>query len=273
MSKIRQFISYKKNNIDVKVSSRIDEKWVDHFIEKYCEDNKKELEFGKTIYYIRNQLVKIFDPILERDIVIKKFNLKKKYDKIRFRILSSKAERSLKIARALIEAGLKTPEPIAVIEKRGKTNEIIFSYYITDYINYNFNMLKIAEDFNHPRRDEFKELLPKLAKEIKKMHEANIVHNDLHAGNILVKNVKTKPSFYYVDLNRGRVKNKLSEKEKVHDLKRFKFTKKEKEIFFKNYSPVNWKHYRKKVTEARKNREKFVKTKNKIRSFLGIKKD
>ena len=55
MSKISQFISYKKNNIDVKVSSRIDEKWVDHFIEKYCEYNKKELDYRKTIYYIHNK--------------------------------------------------------------------------------------------------------------------------------------------------------------------------------------------------------------------------
>lgn len=273
MSKINQFISYKKNNIDVKVSSEIDEKWVEYFIEKYCKNNKEKIKSGETIYYIRNQLVKIFDPILEKDIVIKKFNLKKMYDRIRFRILSSKAERSLKIARALKKAGLKTPEPLAVVEKRGKTNEIIFSYYITDYINYNFNMLKIAENFNHPKRSEFKELLPQLAKEIKKMHKANIIHNDLHAGNILVKNKGAKQSFYYVDLNRGRVKNELSEKDKIGDLKRLKFTNQEKNIFFKNYAPKKWEYYKKEVAKARERRRKFVNIKSKIRSFFGIEKE
>ena len=271
MSKISQFISYKKNNIDVKVNSKINEIWVNHFIEKYCEDNKDELNSGETIYYIRNQLVKVFDPILEKNIVIKKFNLEKKYDRIRFRFLASKAERSLKIARSLMRVGLKTPEPLAVIEKRGKTNEIIFSYYITEYIDYDFNMLKIAEELNHPKRNEFKELLPQLAKEIKKMHKENIIHNDLHAGNILVKNINNKPTFYYVDLNRGRVKKRLSEKEKINDLKRFNFTEEEKKIFFKNYSPDNWIHYKDKVSKARKKREKFVRTKNKIREFFGIK--
>jgi tRNA A-37 threonylcarbamoyl transferase component Bud32 len=273
MSKIQQFISYKKNNIDIKVTSEIKKEWVDDFIDKYCKDDQEKIKSGETIYFIRNQIIKIFDPILDKYIVIKKFNFKKNYDKIRFRFLNSKAERSLKMARALIENGLKTPKPIAVIEKRGKTNEIIFSYYITEHIKNEFNMLEIGDDFEHPNRDKFRYLLPYLAKDIKYMHDSNIIHNDLHAGNILIKNVNSDPSFYYVDLNRGRVKNKLSIKDRVNDLKRFRFTEQEKKIFFKNYSLENWRYYKDKVTKARKKREKFVNIKKKLRSFLGIKKD
>ncbi len=73
-------------------------------------------------------------------------------------------------------------------------------------------------------------------------------------------------------MNRARIKAEPSEKNKIDDIKRLKFTEEEKEIFFKNYSPNKWKFYKEKVTAARKKRRKFVKTKNKIRNFLRIKK-
>ena len=266
--KNNSFISYQKENIDITVRSDISAEWVENFLSKYCSGSKKETE---VLYDKRNTITKIYDNILNKNIAVKSFKLEKTYDQLRFRFLSSKAERSLKIARALKRAGLKTPEPLAVIEKRGKTNELIFSYYITDYVDYDFNMLDIAKDYEHPERYKIKELMPQLGKEVKKMHEADIVHNDLHAGNILVKNFKSSPELYYIDLNRGRIKDNLSEKDKINDLKRLKFTEEEKEIFFKNYSPDKWKYYKEKVTSARKKRRKFVKTKNKIRKFLGIK--
>ena len=274
MLKENSFITFQKNNINIKMKSSIPEEWITYFIDNYCiNDNEDKIKKGKDIYHLRNQIIKVSDPILNREIVIKNFNLERTYDQLRFRLLPSKAERSLKIARALKKVGLKTPEPLAVIEKRGKTNELIFSYYITDYVDYDFNMLDIAKDFEHLERYKIKELMPQLGKEVKRMHQANIIHNDLHAGNILVKDFETKPKLFYIDLNRGRIKDQLSEKEKIDDLKRLKFTDQEKKIFFKNYSAANWKYYKEKVSEARQKRRKFVKAKNKIRNFLGIKKD
>jgi tRNA A-37 threonylcarbamoyl transferase component Bud32 len=272
--KDKSFISYQKDNIDITVRSTVSEAWIRFFIDKYCTNNEKhKIESGEDIYFLRNQIIKIFDPILNKEIVIKNFNLERTYDQLRFRLLPSKAERSLNLARALQKIGLKTPAPLAVIEKRGKTNQLIFSYYITDYVEYDFNMLEIAKNFNHPERNKIKKLMPQLGREIRKMHKENIVHNDLHTGNILVKDFETKPKLYYIDLNRGRIKEELSEKDKIDDLKRLKFTEQEKKIFFKNYSPDKWMYYKEKVGKARKKRRKFVNTKNKIRSFLGIKKD
>ncbi|MEC9489389.1 MAG: lipopolysaccharide kinase InaA family protein [Halanaerobiales bacterium] len=272
MLKNNSFISFQKNNVDIKLKSSLPENWLDSFLAQYCNNQEgEEIEKGETIYNIRNQIIKVTDPILHKKIVIKNFKLERTYDQLRFRLLPSKAERSLKIARALKRAGLNTPSPLAVIEKRGKTNELIFSYYVTDYVDYDFNMLEIAKDFEHPERYKIKGLMPQLGKEVKRMHKANIVHNDLHAGNILIKDFETKPKLYYIDLNRGRIKDELSEKDKIDDLKRLKFTDQEKKIFFKNYAPGNWKYYYKKVSEARQKRRKFVKTKNKIREFFGIK--
>lgn len=266
--KNNSFISYQKESIDITVRSDIPAEWVDWFLSEYCS---KDIKGNEVLYDKRNTITKIENKILAKNIAVKSFKLEKTYDQLRFRFLSSKAERSLKIARALKRAGLKTPEPLAVIEKRGKTNELIFSYYITDYVDYDFNLLDIAKDYEHSERYKIKELMPQLGKEVKKMHEDDIVHNDLHAGNILVKNFENNPELYYIDLNRGRIKDNLSEKDKINDLKRLKFTDQEKEIFFKNYSPDKWEYYKEKVTSARKKRRKFVKTKNKIRKFLGIK--
>jgi len=264
------FISYQKEGISIMIRSDISERWLDNFINQFI--NMNSLDKAEVLYDKRNTITKIDDQILGKEIAVKEFHLEKTYDQLRFRLLPSKAERSLKIARALKEAGLKTPGPLAVIEKRGKTNELIFSYYLTDYVDYDFNMLDIAKDFEHPERYKIKELMPQLGKEVKRMHQANIVHNDLHAGNILVKDFETKPKLYYIDLNRGRIKDELSQKDKINDLKRLKFTAQEKKIFFKNYAPGNWKYYYRKVSEARQKRRKFVETKNKIREFFGIQK-
>lgn len=269
--KNNSFINYKKDNIKIIVRSDLDSEWVEMFLEKFCSDSQRDFKNSKILYDKRNTITKIEDPILEKVIAVKEFHLKKTYDQLRFRIISSKAERSLNLARALRKIDLKTPEPLAVIEKRGKTNELLFSYYITEYVDYDFNMLDIAKNFEHPERDKIKKLMPQLGREISRMHKANIIHNDLHAGNILVKDFETHPKLYYIDLNRGRIKDQLSKKQRIDDLKRLKFSDEEKKIFFKNYAPVNWKDYKKEVIEARKKRRKFVNAKNKIRKFLGIK--
>lgn len=269
--KNKSFLSYKKKAVEITVRSDLNPKWVESFVDRFHLGLENQSGNKKVLYDKRNTITKINDPILKTEIAVKEFHLTKTYDQLRFRMLPSKAERSLKIARALQKIGLKTPAPLAVIEKRGKTNELIFSYYVTDYVDYDFNLLDIAKNFDHSERYKIKELMPQLGKEIKKMHQANIVHNDLHAGNILVKDFKKESQLYYIDLNRGRIKSQLSQKDKIDDLKRLKFTEQEKKILFKNYAPENWKYYQKKVSQAREKRRKFVKTKNKIRKFLGIK--
>src|SRR6056297_3092702 len=233
--KNKSFISYKKDKIEITVRSDLDHKWIDSFLNQFCGDNSAASK--QILYDKRNTITKINEPILKKVIAVKEFHLEKTYDQLRFRLLPSKAERSLKIARTLRRAGLKTPEPLALIEKRGRTNKLIFSYYISEYVDYDYNMLDIAKNYNHPEREKILKIMPQLGKEIRKMHDAGIIHNDLHAGNILVKEINNKNELYYIDLNRGRVKSELSDKERINDLKRLKFTEHEKEILFKNYAP------------------------------------
>jgi tRNA A-37 threonylcarbamoyl transferase component Bud32 len=226
---------------------------------------------GEKVYDVRNVLIHFETdniPGINEDIIIKKFNLTRKYDKLRFCFLDSKAVRSLKLALALEEIGLRTPKPIALLEKRGRFNKIISSYFITEYIDYDYNLLDILKDDKHPLRSRVKEWLPQIAKDIKKMHDAGIVHNDLHAGNILVEDIDNKPRFYYIDLNRGRIKKRLTMKARMKDLARFKLKRDEQEILIKGYDLDNYEKLVELMVRLRENRKKFLKWKRNIKGLI-----
>lgn len=211
-------------------------------------------------------------PSLKTDIVIKMFKLSRVYDRFRFRIVSSKAERSLKIALALKKTGINTPEPIALIEKRGFTNKIVYSYFITEYIPHEYTLLDILKDDKHPLRDNVKGFIPYIAKDIRKMHDAGIIHNDLHAGNILINNLE-KPSFYYIDLNRGRIKKKLSIKKRIKDLARLKLKEDEQRLFMKHYSPEKYQELIEVMLQARNRRKRILSFKRSFKKKIRNKKN
>ncbi|GAB6099420.1 hypothetical protein JCM16358_12990 [Halanaerocella petrolearia] len=232
---------------------------------------RENLETGKIIDDNRNLLVSISadtQDSLKNDIMVKKFNLVRKYDKFRFCFLNSKAVRSLRLALGMQEVGIKTPKPLAVIEERGNFNQLIYSYFITEYVDHDYNLLDIVKDYDHPERKKLKDLLPLIAQDIKLMHDAGIIHNDLHAGNILVKEREPQPEFYYIDLNRGRIKDELSIKARMKDLARFKLTTEEQEIFLKSYSPEGYEELLQLMIEQREKRKRFKEWKRKIRSFF-----
>ncbi len=233
-------------------------------------DNNSEIindNRNLLIYYPQNKKLGI-----KEDIFIKKFNLYKKYDKLRFRLLSSKAMRSLKIALALRKLGINTPRPIAVFDSRNITNKLVSSYYITEFIDFDYNLLDIISVDNHPLRSEVIKFLPYIANDTRKMHDAGIIHNDFHAGNILCKNINDDPQFHYIDLNRARIKNNLSWKKRMKDLARLDLREDEKKVFLKNYSPKNWNRLLTIMKNKRLKRRRFVRFKKKLRGFFNIEK-
>ncbi|WP_027339410.1 lipopolysaccharide kinase InaA family protein [Halonatronum saccharophilum] len=248
----------------------IADQWKSNQFQEYIESIPNQIASGDIIYDKRNLLVRI--PVdenlgIKQDVVIKKFKLTRKYDQLRFRFLKSKAIRSLKLAMALEKIGINTPKPIAVIEKRDKYKKILYSYFICEYVDYNYNLLDIVKDDGHPLREKVKEFLPQIAQDIRKMHDAGVVHYDLHAGNILVKNIDN-PEFYYIDLNRGRIKKKLSRKARMKDLARFKLTATEEEIFINNYEPQNSKKWLELMRKSRARRKKIRRIRKKIKKFI-----
>jgi tRNA A-37 threonylcarbamoyl transferase component Bud32 len=245
--------------------------WNNESFKNFAQNIDSQFEKGKIFYNDRNTLA-IFPAReewgLKKDVVVKKFNLRTRYHQFRFRFLTSKAVRSLLIATALIKIGIKTPSPVAVIETRAKNKAIIYSYYVTEYIPYEYSLLDIIRQEDHPYRERVLYLLPFIARDIKKMHDAGIMYNDLHAGNILIKNINSEPEFYYIDLNRARIVHKLDQKKRMKDLSRLKFSPKEQEAFLQHYAPEGDRELLNLLVKMRRKRESVIKFKRKIKNIF-----
>lgn len=272
-SKIKELSQWK--NLQPKLKGKqilwIAEDWSNEKFRNFLKRIGSRWEGGDIIYNGRNTLAvfraKEVDG-LKKDIVVKKFNLKRKYDKFRFRFIKSKAVRSLLIATALNEIGINTPQPVAVLEERGKYNQIICSYYLTEYIPYDYSLLDIIKQENNPYKDKIPKFLALIAKDTRKMHDAGIIHRDLHAGNILINNIDYEPELYYIDLNRARMNEKLDRKRRLKDLARFDFSLKEQELFLQHYAPENHRELLNLMAQMRRKRERIMKFKRKVKMLL-----
>ncbi len=249
----------------------IDEDWNNDPFREFIQHLNAQFENSDIFYNVRNSLAVFHataDNGLKKDVVVKKFNMTKKYDQLRFRFLKSKAVRSLVIATALTEIGLKTPPPVAVVEKRDQRKKIIYSYFLTEYIHHDCSLLDIIRQENHPHRGKFQSLLPPIARDIRKMHDAGIVHNDLHGGNILIKNIEAEPEFYYIDLNRARIKPRLDEKKRIKDLARFEFSLEDQAVFLRHYAPEKHQELLDLLVKMRRKRERLMEYKLKLKQLL-----
>ena len=222
---------------------------------------------GQVIHDYRNVLIRIDQNEeigLKTEILVKKYKLLRRYDRFRFRFLSSKARRSLKIALFLLEKGINTPAPIGIIEDRGRFNRLLNCYYLTEHLNYDISFAKVI---NEPDVNRKRKLLTGAARNIRLMHDSGIVHNDLHASNILIKHTTTNPDFYFIDLNRARIKANLSLKARAKDLGRLALQPQDQLIFFRSYDPQNNGWLRLKSNKVLVGRKKWTAFKRKIRHF------
>ena len=271
-SKVTKIEYLKDKSNSLKRIIWMDDEWKNDKFQNFLKSLEQHLTKEKSIHNKRNQLFLInADENLgiQKDIIIKKFKLLRFYDRFRLRFRKSKAVRSLEIGIALFELDIKTPKPIAMVETRNSLNKILSDYYITEFEKYDCTLKEIIKDKNHPFHKKIHTFLPDIAQEIKKMHDAGIIHNDLHVGNILIKNLSTNPSFYYIDLNRGRIKNKLSINKRLKDIARLRLKRDEQKVFLKNYELnfsekifnelIKYRNQRKRFIRFKKSYKKLVK--------------
>ena len=249
----------------------MDDEWENDKFQNFLKALEQHLTKEKSIRNKRNQLFLIHaneNLGILKDLIIKKFKLLRFYDRFRLRFQKSKAVRSLEIGIALSELGIKTPKPIALVERRNSLNKIISSFYITKFEKYDCTLKEIIKDKNHSFHKKIHIFLPGIAKDIKKMHDAGIIHNDLHVGNILIKNLSSKPSFFYIDLNRGRIKKKLSINKRLKDIARLRLNKDEQKKFLKNYEPDFSEKLFNKLIKYRNQRRRFIRFKKNFRKLV-----
>ncbi len=111
-------------------------------------------------------------PIEGRVFVVKRYNIKNFWYALKRGFTQSRAARNWRNALYLMDCGIPTPTPIAMIEKRwGPWRKT--TYFINEYMP--------GADTHHQMTDQIHEIL-------KKFHVHKISHGDMKLTNILVSN-------------------------------------------------------------------------------------
>ena len=117
----------------------------------------------------------------------------------------SKAFRSMRNARKLLDLGINTPEPVACIEHRDSAC-LTRSYYVCRHWKQNYDLAALLYRGDSQNADTDR-LLAQLARYTNAQHNRGIQHRDYNPGNILVHATAASCDFALVDLNRLRFRH------------------------------------------------------------------
>lgn len=148
-------------------------------------------------------------------------SLKDRYD---FR-KGSKAERSFKAATFLKSRGVGTPRPIAYFDC-WEGSRLVESFYLSDYLesltSFKDSLIQIYQERADCRF--LVERLGHIASAIRRMHDVGFWHRDLGNQNMefQVSGDEEWGEVQFIDLNRGRIREDLSLKERAQDFSRIR---------------------------------------------------
>jgi hypothetical protein len=157
------------------------------------------------------------------DVVVKAFGQPGILQAHRIRKMGSKARRTWMAAVHLSDAGVGTPDPVAFLE-RWDGSRLVESHVVTVYQR---GINSFAHELDRLYREEpdcgkLMSLLDTVACAIRKMHDSGFVHNDLGNQNILLRRLGNAEwgDVQIIDLNRGRIKPALTDRDRGRDLSR-----------------------------------------------------
>ena len=135
----------------------------------------------------------------------------------------SKAHRTWRAARYLLDRGIGTPAPVAFLE-RWTGRRLRESYFISAYED---RLVSFRDELIHIYREEpdcgrLIQLLDFVAVGIRRMHDAGFAHRDLGNQNIMMRRDPDCgwKDLMFVDLNRGRIRGSLSLAQRAFDISR-----------------------------------------------------
>lgn len=138
------------------------------------------------------------------------------------RLKKTKAERSFLAATFLTEHQIGTPKPVGYLDC-WQHNRLTESYYLClceDAVNFRDELSDLY--WNHPDNEKLMAMLNIVAPAVRKMHDAGLMHGDMGNQNILFyktdKGLWQSPQF--IDLNRAKINQPLSHKQRAYDLSR-----------------------------------------------------
>lgn len=169
----------------------------------------------------------------------------------------TKAARSFQAAVFLEKNGVQTPAPLACIE-RWEGRRLVESYYLSEYLE-GLSSFKTScmSSIGTGNCDVLVSLLEKIGFAMKRMHDAGFYHRDLGNQNMELTRDEAGnlDGVYFIDLNRGKIKEELSMKERALDFARLRLPSEFvwilTQIYWQKKAPKEFK------AEVRKARRRF----------------
>ena len=180
----------------------------------------------------RNLVGAVHVPIPESgpmEVVIKEFS-PRGIDKIKGRILPSKALRAWRGAGALVRHGIGTPEPILFLEERKRSTGR--SYYISLRLR---EVSEIRGLFLSASETVLGPFLHRLAGNLRYWHSRGILHRDLSDGNILLGSGEKEPRLFLTDTNRIRILSSIGPLRGIKNLIRLGVPEPLQKAFLESY--------------------------------------
>ncbi len=180
-----------------------------------------------TIHWGRNYIYQasMETPRGSQQVVVKQFRNHGRLRALDRRLRGSKATRSWTIAKALIEAGLPTPEPLVLAESTERQGN---SHFVAALVHPAFEVRQFFRRLNQqPDAGDFPDVEPleflrRLGSLARSLHDAGIWYRDLSLGNVLAHpTVQGALDLYLVDFNRAKVKSRLGLWRRSRDICRF----------------------------------------------------
>ncbi|HOW96519.1 MAG TPA: lipopolysaccharide kinase InaA family protein [Kiritimatiellia bacterium] len=139
------------------------------------------------------------------------------------RLLGTKARRSWLAAEHLRERGVGTPPPVGYLD-RWRGLRLLESYYFSEYVqgltSFRNELIRLYR--HEPECARLMALLETVARAVRALHEAGVVHGDLGNQNILLRRAGAGEwrDVQFVDLNRARIRGALSNRARARDISR-----------------------------------------------------
>ncbi len=196
-----------------------------HFVSRLPEKEWFATQ-GTTIHNGRNTL-KIMD-ICGVETVVKKYGHITLFNRFVYgKLRKSKAVRAYTYAARLREAGIDTPEEIAIVETRrnGLLNDSFF-------VSVKSRHSSLGDALDSLSANEGKEeLIKALSEFLFRVHEAGICHKDLHQGNILYERTEDgRWHFQLIDINQMAFCKHMSMRKRIVNLLGFTHKAKATEV-------------------------------------------
>jgi len=183
--------------------------------------SERTLHWGRNVIYLARWPA----PDGPLPVAVKQFHNHGARRRLRRALRGSKAAKSWRVARAMRAAGIRTPEPVALVESDRPDGPSYYASRCLDgllearYLLRAANAGTVGRDFPGADLPAF---LAALGRTLRRLHDTGFWHRDVSAGNVLIRwrTGGEPPELHLLDLNRTRVGRPPTTSERTRDLAR-----------------------------------------------------